>query len=149
MATRYVPCSDTGKRVGIVGAGPAGLAAADVLARNGIRSVVFDAYPEIGGLLTYGIPPFKLEKQVVRQRREILEGMGVQFVLNTRSVTDKPFEELLDEFDAVFLGMGTYAYVTGGLPGKVSTVSTMRCLTSSAMPTASLGTMNPMHPISI
>ena len=110
--------ADTGKRVGIVGAGPAGLAAADVLARNGIRSVVFDAYPEIGGLLTYGIPPFKLEKQVVRQRREILEGMGVSFVLNVRIGKDKPFEELLDEFDAVFLGMGTYDYVKGGFPGE-------------------------------
>jgi glutamate synthase (NADPH/NADH) small chain len=109
---------DTGKRVGIVGAGPAGLAAADVLARNGIRSVVFDAYPEIGGLLTYGIPPFKLEKHVVQTRREILEGMGVQFVLNTRIGEDKPFEELLDEFDAVFLGMGTYEYVRGGFPGE-------------------------------
>jgi glutamate synthase (NADPH/NADH) small chain len=81
--------SDTGKRVGIVGAGPAGLAAADVLARSGVRSVVFDSYPEIGGLLTYGIPPFKLEKQVVDQRREILEGMGVEFVLNTRIGEDK------------------------------------------------------------
>jgi glutamate synthase (NADPH/NADH) small chain len=110
--------TDTGKRVGIVGAGPAGLAAADVLARNGIRSVVFDAYPEIGGLLTYGIPPFKLEKHVVRTRREILEGMGVQFVLNTRIGEDKPFEELLDEFDAVFLGMGTYEYVKGDFPGE-------------------------------
>ena len=110
--------TDTGKRVGIVGAGPAGLAAADVLARNGIRSVVFDAYPEIGGLLTYGIPPFKLEKHVVRTRREILESMGVQFVLNTRIGEDKPFEELLDEFDAVFLGMGTYEYVKGGFPGE-------------------------------
>ncbi len=109
---------DTGKRVGIVGAGPAGLAAADVLARNGIRSVVFDAYPEIGGLLTYGIPPFKLEKHVVQTRREILEGMGVQFVLNTRIGEDKPFAELLDEFDAVFLGMGTYEYVRGGFPGE-------------------------------
>ena len=88
--------SDTGKRVGIVGAGPAGLAAADVLARNGIRSVVFDAYPEIGGLLTYGIPPFKLEKHVVQTRREILEGMGVQFVLDTRIGEDKPFQALLD-----------------------------------------------------
>jgi glutamate synthase (NADPH/NADH) small chain len=94
------------------------LGAADVLARNGIRSVVFDAYPEIGGLLTYGIPPFKLEKQVVRKRREILEGMGVQFVLNTRIGDDKPFDELLDEFDAVFLGMGTYEYVTGGFDGE-------------------------------
>ena len=110
--------TDTGKRVGIVGAGPAGLAAADVLARNGIRSVVFDAYPEIGGLLTYGIPPFKLEKRVVRTRREILEGMGVQFVLNTCIGEDKPFQELLDEFDAVFLGMGTYEYVKGGFPGE-------------------------------
>jgi glutamate synthase (NADPH/NADH) small chain len=54
---------DTGKRVGIVGAGPAGLAAADVLARNGIHPIVYDAYPDVGGLLTYGIPPFKLEKR--------------------------------------------------------------------------------------
>ena len=82
---------DTGKCVGIVGAGPAGLAAADVLARQGIRSVVFDAYPEIGGLLTFGIPPFKLEKSVVAKRREILEGMGVRFMLNTRVGSDKPF----------------------------------------------------------
>ena len=110
--------SDTGKRVGIVGAGPAGLAAADVLARSGVRSVVFDSYPEIGGLLTYGIPPFKLEKQVVDQRREILEGMGVKFVLNTRIGEDKSFTELVDNFDAVFLGMGTYTYVRGEFPGE-------------------------------
>jgi glutamate synthase (NADPH/NADH) small chain len=109
---------DTGKCVGIVGAGPAGLAAADVLARQGIRSVVYDAYPDVGGLLTYGIPPFKLEKQVVAQRRAILEGMGVQFVLNTRIGKDKSFTELLDEYDAVFLGMGTYKYVRGGFPGE-------------------------------
>jgi len=109
---------DTGKCVGIVGAGPAGLAAADVLARQGIRSVVYDAYPEVGGLLTYGIPPFKLEKQVVAQRREILEGMGVKFVLKTRIGEDKAFDELLEEYDAVFLGMGTYKYVRGGFPGE-------------------------------
>jgi glutamate synthase (NADPH/NADH) small chain len=109
---------DTGKRVAIVGAGPAGLAAADVLARNGVRSVVYDAYPEIGGLLTFGIPPFKLEKRVVRQRRALLEGMGIEFVLNTRIGEDKPFDELLDEFDAVFLGMGTYSCVHGGFQGE-------------------------------
>jgi glutamate synthase (NADPH/NADH) small chain len=108
----------TNKKVGIVGAGPAGLSAADVLARNGVSSVIYDAYPEIGGLLTYGIPPFKLEKHIVRQRREILEGMGVRFVLNTRIGEDKPFQELLDEYDAVFLGMGTYQYVRGGFPGE-------------------------------
>jgi glutamate synthase (NADPH/NADH) small chain len=110
--------TDTGKCVGIVGAGPAGLAAADVLARNGVRSVVYDAYPNIGGLLTYGIPPFKLEKSVVEQRREILEGMGVRFVLNTCIGEDKPFQELLDEYAAVFLGMGTYESVQGEIPGE-------------------------------
>ncbi len=109
---------DTGKKVGIVGAGPAGLAAADVLARNGIRSDVYDSYSEIGGLLTFGIPPFKLEKEVVTRRREILEGMGVTFVLNTRIGDDKPFEALIEEYDAVFLGMGAYTYVRGGFPGE-------------------------------
>jgi len=109
---------DTGKRVGIVGAGPAGLAAADVLARQGIHSVIYDAYPEVGGLLTYGIPPFKLEKQVVKKRRELLEGMGVEFVLNTRIGVDKSFDDLLEQYDAVFLGMGTYKYVRGGFPGE-------------------------------
>ncbi len=109
---------DTGKHVAIVGAGPAGLGAADILAREGIRSVVYDAYSEIGGLLTFGIPPFKLEKHIVRQRRELLEGMGVEFVLNTRIGEDKPFQELVDEYDAVFLGLGTYKYVRGGFPGE-------------------------------
>lgn len=109
---------ESDKRVGIVGAGPAGLAAADVLARNGIRAVVFDAYPEIGGLLTFGIPPFKLEKEVVQKRRSILEGMGVEFVLNTRIGVDKSFESLLEGFDAVFLGMGTYSSVSGGFVGE-------------------------------
>ena len=97
---------------------PAGIACADTLVRNGVEARVYDRYPEIGGLLTFGIPPFKLEKQVVRTRRKILEGMGVQFVLNTRIGDDKPFAELLDEFDAVFLGMGTYEYVKGGFPGE-------------------------------
>ncbi len=109
---------DSGKRVGIVGAGPAGLAAADVLAREGIRSVIYDAYPEIGGLLTFGIPPFKLEKDVVKHRREILEGMGVEFVLNTRIGEDIAFEQLLEEYDAVFLALGTYEYVRGGFDGE-------------------------------
>lgn len=109
---------DTGRRVAIVGAGPAGLGAADILARNGVKPVVFDRYPEIGGLLTFGIPPFKLEKQIVRTRREVMEGMGVEFRLNTNIGTDVPFGQLLDEYDAVFLGMGTYTYMRGGFPGE-------------------------------
>jgi len=109
---------DTGRRVAVVGAGPAGLAAADVLARSGIRSVVFDAHPEIGGLLTFGIPPFKLQKDVVRRRRRILEGMGIEFVLDTRIGEDRSLASLQEEFDAVFLGMGTYRSVSGELPGE-------------------------------
>ncbi len=109
---------DSGKRVAIVGAGPAGLGAADILAREGIRSVVFDSYPEVGGLLTFGIPPFKLEKAVVRRRQAILEGMGVEFRLNVRIGEDIVFGDVLDEYDAVFLGMGAYKYVSGDLPGQ-------------------------------
>ena len=109
---------ETGKKVAVVGAGPAGLGCADVLTRNGVKAVVFDRYPEIGGLLTYGIPPFKLEKEVVQRRREILEGMGVEFRLGVDIGKDIPFQQLLDEYDAVFLGMGTYTYMKGGFPGE-------------------------------
>lgn len=109
---------DTGKRVAVIGAGPAGLGAADVLVRNGVTPVVFDRYPEIGGLLTFGIPEFKLEKEVVKRRREVLEGMGVEFRLNINVGTDITFDDLLEQYDAVFLGMGTYTYMKGGFPGE-------------------------------
>jgi glutamate synthase (NADPH/NADH) small chain len=108
----------TGKRVAIVGAGPAGLGCADILVRNGVEPVVFDRYERIGGLLTFGIPPFKLEKEVVEKRREVMQGMGVEFRLGTEVGRDIPLERLLDEYDAVFLGMGTYTYVQGGFPGE-------------------------------
>ncbi len=108
----------TGKKVAVVGAGPAGIGAADILVRNGVQPVVFDKYPEIGGLLTFGIPPFKLEKHIVRTRREILEGMGVEFRLGVTIGEDIPFKQLMDEYDAVFLGMGTYTYMRGGFPGE-------------------------------
>lgn len=110
--------SPTGKRVAIVGAGPAGLGCADVLTRNGVKAVVYDNQSEIGGLLTFGIPPFKLEKEVVFTRREIMEQMGVEFVLDTHIGKDIPFQQLLDEYDAVFLGMGTYTSMRGGFPGE-------------------------------
>jgi glutamate synthase (NADPH/NADH) small chain len=108
----------TTKRVAVIGAGPAGLACADILVRNGVTPVVFDKYPKIGGLLTFGIPPFKLEKEVVEKRREIMEYMGVEFRLNTEVGRDIAFEQLTQEFDAVFLGMGTYTYVKGGFGGE-------------------------------
>jgi glutamate synthase (NADPH) small chain len=108
----------TDKKVAIVGAGPAGLGCADILVRNGVKPVVFDRYARIGGLLTFGIPPFKLDKQVVETRRELMQGMGVQFRLGVEIGTDLPFEALLADYDAVFLGMGTYQYVKGGFPGE-------------------------------
>ena len=108
----------TGKRVAVVGAGPAGLACADVLVRHGVEPVVYDRYEEIGGLLTFGIPEFKLEKEVVRTRRRLMEEMGVRFVLNTEVGRDLPFERLLEEYDAVFLGTGAYTPMTGGFPGE-------------------------------
>jgi glutamate synthase (NADPH/NADH) small chain len=104
----------TNKKVAIVGAGPAGLACADILVRNGVKPVVYDKYPEIGGLLTFGIPAFKLEKEVIKLRKQIFSDMGVEFVLNTDIGKDMPFQHLLDQYDAVFLGMGTYKPMKGG-----------------------------------
>ncbi|MGQ8365289.1 FAD-dependent oxidoreductase [Glaciecola sp. 1036] len=108
----------TDKKVAIVGAGPAGLACADILVRNGIKPVVFDKYEEIGGLLTFGIPSFKLEKEIVQLRRQIFTEMGIEFKLNTEIGKDVDFKELLDNYDAVFLGMGTYTSMKGGFANE-------------------------------
>ncbi len=109
---------NTGKRVAIIGAGPAGLGCADILVRHGVTPVVFDKHPEIGGLLTFGIPEFKLEKEVVMHRRKVFEEMGVEFRLNTEIGKDIQFQQIIDEYDAVFLGMGTYNYMQAGIPGE-------------------------------
>lgn len=108
----------TDKKVAVIGAGPAGLGCADILVRNGVTPVVFDKHPEIGGLLTFGIPEFKLEKPVLSKRREIFEEMGVEFRLNTTVGEDVTMEQLLQDYDAVFMGMGTYTYMKGGFPGE-------------------------------
>lgn len=108
----------TDKKVAIIGAGPAGLGCADVLVRAGVKPVVFDRYPEIGGLLTFGIPEFKLEKSVMSRRREVFEDMGIEFRLNTEIGKDVSMQSLMDDYDAVFLGMGTYKYMKGGFPGE-------------------------------
>jgi glutamate synthase (NADPH/NADH) small chain len=103
--------------VGVVGAGPAGLACADVLTRNGVSVTVYDRYPEIGGLLSFGIPDFKLELAVMRRRREILEGAGVHFKLNCEIGRDIAADDLQNMHDALFFGTGTYAPVEASLPG--------------------------------
>ena len=111
----------TDKKVAVIGAGPAGIGCADILVRNGVKPVVFDKYPEIGGLLTFGIPPFKLEKKVMERRREVFKEMGVEFRLNTEVGKDVSFDDIVNEFDAVFLGMGTYTNMKGGFPGEDKT----------------------------
>lgn len=108
----------TDKKVAIVGAGPAGLAAADILIRNGVQPIVFDKQPEIGGLLTFGIPQFKLDKELIKYRRSVFEKMGVEFRLGIEIGKDISFTDLINDFDAVFLGMGTYKPMMGDFPGE-------------------------------
>ena len=106
------------KKVAIVGSGPAGIACADILTRSGIHSHVYDKNDEIGGLLTFGIPEFKLEKSVVQRRRKILEEMGIKFHLGKEVGKDVPFKKLYNDYDAVFLAMGTYTSLEGGFKGE-------------------------------
>ena len=108
----------TGKKVAVIGAGPAGLACADRLVRSGVATTVFDRYEQIGGLLQFGIPSFKLDKAVIDTRRQVLQDMGVQFRLGVEIGRDIGIDQLFTEFDAVFLGLGAYRYTDGGLPGQ-------------------------------
>jgi len=98
----------TGRRVAIVGAGPAGLGCADRLVRSGHAVTIFESKPEAGGLLVYGIPNFKLTKEVVINRVNDLQKAGVEFVFNTYIGKDKTIDDLFTEgYEAVFVGVGT------------------------------------------
>ena len=108
----------TGKRAAVIGAGPAGLGCADVLVRNGVKPVVYDRHPEIGGLLTFGIPAFKLEKRLLELRREVFTGMGVEFRLGMEVGRDVAMADLLADYDAVFVGIGTYTAMGAGLANE-------------------------------
>ena len=102
------PMAERAESVGIIGAGPGGLAAADVLRRKGYQVTVYDRYDRAGGLLTYGIPGFKLEKPVVMQRVEQLEAGGVSFVLNCNVGVDLSFDAIRGQHDAVLIATGVY-----------------------------------------
>lgn len=108
----------TGKRVAVIGAGPSGLGCADVLIRNGVAPTVYDLHPEIGGLLTFGIPTFKLDKKVMELRRKVFTGMGIEFRLGVEVGRDVAFAELLGQYDAVFVGTGTYTAMRAGLANE-------------------------------
>ncbi len=102
------PSQERPESVGIIGAGPGGLAAADRLRRAGIQVTIYDRYDRAGGLLTYGIPGFKLEKDVVMRRNEQLEQSGVEFVLNCNVGQDISFADLRQKHDAILIATGVY-----------------------------------------
>ena len=102
------PHAERAESVGIIGAGPGGLAAADVLRRQGVQVTVYDRYDRAGGLLTYGIPGFKLEKPVVMQRIEQLEQGGVTFVMNCNIGEDLSFDAIRGQHDAILIATGVY-----------------------------------------
>ena len=119
------PVNSVDKSVGIIGAGPGGLAAADRLRQEGLEVTIYDRYDRAGGLLTYGIPGFKLEKDVVMRRNEQLEKSGVKFVLNTNVGEDITFDQIREKHDFVVLATGVYKareldIPNGDLKGKVA-----------------------------
>lgn len=111
------PVSERGESVGIIGAGPAGLAAADMLRQKGYQVTIYDRYDRAGGLLIYGIPGFKLEKHVVQRRHKLLEDGGVTFRLNCNVGTDITFDEIREAHDAVLIATGVYKARDIGVPG--------------------------------
>lgn len=105
--TPHLPTQRSGKSVAIVGSGPAGMAAADQLNQLGHRVKVFERDTTPGGLLTYGIPDYKLEKDVIARRVKVMEDEGIVFQCNTEIGKDLTLEELQESFDAVLLAIGS------------------------------------------
>jgi glutamate synthase (NADPH/NADH) small chain len=122
MSIRFAPCrsapSETGKRVAVVGAGPAGLAAAGVLRCSGHRVDVFDRLPEPGGMLLFAIPDFRIPKEDTRRSIRELAGLGVGFHTNVEVGRHVQVEELLEDFDAVLVSTGTWCGRKLGVPGE-------------------------------
>ena len=102
------PAAERSESVGIIGAGPAGLAAADRLRRASIQVTIYDRYDRAGGLLTYGIPGFKLEKDIVMRRNKQLEDGGVTFKMNCNVGEDISFEDIRAQHDTVLIATGVY-----------------------------------------
>jgi glutamate synthase (NADPH/NADH) small chain len=113
-----IPAHRTGKRVAIVGSGPAGLACAQQLARAGHSVVVYEKQPRIGGLLAYGIPDFKLSNQLIDRRIAQMLAEGVEFRPNSHVGANVPTQKLLDEFDALVLACGAEQPRDLSIPGR-------------------------------
>ena len=111
------PRKDLPLSVGIIGAGPAGLAAAESLREQGWQVTVYDRHDRAGGLLIYGIPNFKLEKEIVERRSQRLKDGGIEFVMNTNVGTDISFEKLQSKHDAILIATGVYKARDLACPG--------------------------------
>lgn len=111
---------ETGKSVGIIGGGPMGLSAAAFLRQMGHSVTVFEAMPKAGGMLRYGIPEYRLPKEVLDQEIELIERMGVSIITNTKIGVDIPFETVKSDFDAVLIGIGAWVSTGVGCPGEDS-----------------------------
>lgn len=125
------PHAERAESVAIIGAGPGGLAAADVLRRAGVQVTVYDRYDRAGGLLTYGIPGFKLEKHVAMQRIDLLAAGGVTFVLNCQIGVDISFDALRGKHDAVLIATGVYKSRDIDAPNAAGVVKALDYLTAS------------------
>ncbi len=106
------------KKVAIIGSGPAGLSAATYLLRSGVGVTMYERADRAGGLLTYGIPNFKLDKKVVERRVKLLEDAGMKLVLNCEVGKDTTFEEIANKHDAMFIGVGATKAKSAGLAGE-------------------------------
>ncbi len=113
-----VPATKSGKRVAIVGSGPAGITVAEDLIKRGHEVTIFEAWPVPGGVLIYGIPSFKLDKRVVLLKIDDLEDAGVTFITNTRIGDQITIDDLQREYDAVFLGTGAGVEASMDIPGE-------------------------------
>ncbi|MDX1616596.1 MAG: NAD(P)-dependent oxidoreductase [Candidatus Promineifilaceae bacterium] len=113
-----VPAHKSGKRVAVVGSGPAGITVAEDLIKKGHEVTIYEAWPVPGGVLIYGIPSFKLDKRVVLNKIHDLEQAGVRFVTSTRVGQDISLDKLLDSYDAIFLGTGAGVEATMNIPGE-------------------------------
>jgi glutamate synthase (NADPH) small chain len=116
--TIETPAEKSGRRVAVVGSGPAGITVAEYLAQRGHAVTIYEAWPEPGGVLIYGIPSFKLAKHVVMYKTLDLENAGVTFITNCRVGVDISLDELRATYDAVFLGTGAGVEASLDLPGE-------------------------------
>ncbi|MBA4417758.1 MAG: pyridine nucleotide-disulfide oxidoreductase [Syntrophus sp. (in: bacteria)] len=120
----YIPTGkETGKKVAIVGSGPAGLAAAFYLRRAGHKVTVYERLPEAGGMLRYSIPAFRLPRDVVRKQIQALEGMGIVFKVEVNVGKDIMMKDLADCFDAVFVAGGAWQERSLGIEGELLALS--------------------------